>query len=1567
MSEITRKNLFEQVKDLVNKKTSPGIGTPIGGFDPKTVRFAEDIAKDQVQIPPDIIWSLRYFLNQVSDSNFYINSGDFDIHANDIFYTQIQTTNGNLLYNVGLNGFSGHFVVEVNTSIDQVIKFSMTFGSSYKLILNDSIISSNNGGGISRGSFPLLKDGPYDGYNRLEIYFYGHTTSSYFKFESDLNSFVASWRHPTLRTLETPTNFTVKVDSNLVSINDTNVNILDWDAVDADNLAGYYIERAGPYNSYLQQPSGVIVSGVPGVGTFQSNENQVYAVSSTNDNGETLPVWFNVVVPKISMPSISGVYAINTSGGNLNGSGVYIYGLSAIDTGGGETQAYIFAGDVGSSSIANAIKIVWENDTDINGYLSSYKLYRGDSNNIFATNSLLATIPVTSGLYIDRGDILPIAGSPLTVDTETANKNWGLRIDWEAPPSSTSINIYRGNIVSGFSQNSLVISGVLTSPYTDPSGILFIGAPVQFNYLTTVDRNTETYRDVGTKFNRQYDYRLASVNTANFRSDFTDTAGVIAGITDDMILSIPSGIYAEGGDRKNYLTWYTPGEIYYRTTRVYESTISSGLFSLIGNSGGGSFIRMGLQPDITRFYKLAHMDVAGREGPESEAVSATTWSAGGSSIDLSVTADNPSGIYSSIPADYPIGLGGFKVEATFSQPITPYVDHNFINKIAGNVIGNRHKAYELGLPALPLSDQPNLVSYSGVGAEALQADYNILANPTPSIVGSKPYPDYELWDSSFPSSGVSSQMFIFNTQNENVGDFEVTLSIQANPNSQSIVVGAAVNALLADSIESRELRYPNKYAQSFNVIRPTDVDYAANVQLRLDKEGSPTDYQFELRSDNGGIPSNEIIARAEVRSANIYNDKLTQLTFSPHILRSNTKYWLHTIPPSGVGNKNIVKWKRSKDKYTNGEAWDSIDGIDLDGKDFMFVVNAFGGTGAWIYNNSLSRWDDFPELSVFGVAGYNVATRTHTIPVSGVSKYIAANNTFNILVANEGAVSSNYVNVRNKGQYNIDIQAYDYSSNAISLSAPVRITTLPNTFVASGIITTAYAEGVGTARASGVCIDGSTVFGQTSFLIDNQGPACTVSINGGDPTTISNSVRLTLSADDPFTGVDKFQLSDDGVNWTSMMPYVTYYPYVLPTGDGDKTVYARFSDKVGNLSSICSDIINLSYTSGVDTGLFIRADSTRNWTNSNQLTRRFRPETNNLYDLGSSALAYRVGFFTDLDTTTINGLAGASDVDVNVNLRSEVNKTYDLGNTDKAWGTLYVTNVSGVDTGTNTQGYLNFQGTNIKNTTDILPLKSGIADIGSDALKYRTGYFDDLYVSGIRHRKNISSKVKFSNLVVETDPSSPDTKVKLSADDIMLSDNQGDFHLAQNMNSTIDVTTNGLNGLDIGSVVASGWYYIWAISDGYQSAGLLSTSKTNPQIPNHYNYKGLVGGTRTNNANTNLKPFHQVNYFWQPENWGNILTSGIGGSDWTDIDVTEMCPISNSEISIMSDAYYGGENGILYFRHNAGTDSTGIFANAVSSGVMGLISDMRRSINTISIPVDSSGIIEYKWVNNYSY
>ena len=90
--------------------------------------------------------------------------------------------------------------------------------------------------------------------------------------------------------------------------------------------------------------------------------------------------------------------------------------------------------------------------------------------------------------------------------------------------------------------------------------------------------------------------------------------------------------------------------------------------------------------------------------------------------------------------------------------------------------------------------------------------------------------------------------------------------------------------------------------------------------------------------------------------------------------------------------------------------------------------------------------------------------------------------------------------------------------------------------------------------------------------------------------------------------------------------------------------------------------------------------------------------------------------------------------------------------------------------------------------------------------------------------------------------------VAVSASSLMLATAAGVIVPVLNLSVTASTSSTGLNGLDTGSVAASTWYNVWAVSNGTTSGVVLSLSGTAPNAAITATYPGYLwlGVVRTN-------------------------------------------------------------------------------------------------------------------------
>jgi len=106
-----------------------------------------------------------------------------------------------------------------------------------------------------------------------------------------------------------------------------------------------------------------------------------------------------------------------------------------------------------------------------------------------------------------------------------------------------------------------------------------------------------------------------------------------------------------------------------------------------------------------------------------------------------------------------------------------------------------------------------------------------------------------------------------------------------------------------------------------------------------------------------------------------------------------------------------------------------------------------------------------------------------------------------------------------------------------------------------------------------------------SYKVDTTIPTGTIVINNSrDAYTRTRGVTLTLSCSDNVPCY-QMQLSNDNVTWSNPAAFSATKTWNLTAGDGEKTVYVKYRDSVGNWSETYSDAITLDATPPVNGSL----------------------------------------------------------------------------------------------------------------------------------------------------------------------------------------------------------------------------------------------------------------------------------------------------------------------------------------------------------------------------------------------
>lgn len=114
-------------------------------------------------------------------------------------------------------------------------------------------------------------------------------------------------------------------------------------------------------------------------------------------------------------------------------------------------------------------------------------------------------------------------------------------------------------------------------------------------------------------------------------------------------------------------------------------------------------------------------------------------------------------------------------------------------------------------------------------------------------------------------------------------------------------------------------------------------------------------------------------------------------------------------------------------------------------------------------------------------------------------------------------------------------------------------------------------------------------------------------------------------------------------------------------------------------------------------------------------------------------------------------------------------------------------------------------------------------------------------------------------LVIQNNSGTPNTQIDITASYAVMVNTSNLPFTATSVSVTINANTTGANGIDTGALGASTAYFIWLISDGTTTAGLLSLSATAPTMPSGYTYKVRVGATFTGGSSTLLRIIQKGN------------------------------------------------------------------------------------------------------------
>lgn len=156
----------------------------------------------------------------------------------------------------------------------------------------------------------------------------------------------------------------------------------------------------------------------------------------------------------------------------------------------------------------------------------------------------------------------------------------------------------------------------------------------------------------------------------------------------------------------------------------------------------------------------------------------------------------------------------------------------------------------------------------------------------------------------------------------------------------------------------------------------------------------------------------------------------------------------------------------------------------------------------------------------------------------------------------------------------------------------------------------------------------------------------------------------------------------------------------------------------------------------------------------------------------------------------------------------------------------------------------------------------------------------------------------FNGLGISNNASTPNTKLDIAAGTCL--DSTATYQLSSTATITINAATNGLNGLDTGSLAASTVYSVYLVADPVtqQATGAMISTSSTPLLPFGYSAYALIGYITTDAS------VHFLKGYWTGSDGANrkfiydapqatAVTAG-NATSYTAIDLSALVPNLNN-------------------------------------------------------------------------
>jgi len=265
-----------------------------------------------------------------------------------------------------------------------------------------------------------------------------------------------------------------------------------------------------------------------------------------------------------------------------------------------------------------------------------------------------------------------------------------------------------------------------------------------------------------------------------------------------------------------------------------------------------------------------------------------------------------------------------------------------------------------------------------------------------------------------------------------------------------------------------------------------------------------------------------------------------------------------------AGLTNLIKTITSEaDAWAATNMWEDWDGKADDGRwttdgIYYMVVDVKDYAGNPVNQNQLTRQ----------VVVDNTAPQ---IPNAGVDNYHFSPGNPAWSLPEKDTATISYEVTDNGAKVNVDIDIFK-DGNFISTLQSTTTLDANSVYYKTWDGGTAAVDGTYAYKISVTDLAGNTIQETGTVIVDRTRPNGTINIaapyTAPDNTKYTNSyfVNLALIYSDPTSGLeDKMSFSNDNLTWTAWKPLnSTEANWILPGGQGSKTVYVRYLDKAGN-------------------------------------------------------------------------------------------------------------------------------------------------------------------------------------------------------------------------------------------------------------------------------------------------------------------------------------------------------------------------------------------------------------------